>query len=304
MSDRGPQFVSEFWNSILRIFGVRRSLTSGAHPEGNGQAERMNQNLLQYLTCYVNYLQDDWSDLLTYAEFAINNVVNASTGKSPFEVNFGFNPRMDYLNETDGLGVQSVSAWVDNLKLIHFGVEAALRRSSEQMIKFANRKRIDHNFKVGDLVWLGCENLKLKRPCRKLAFRRIGPFKITEFVNSVSARLKLPDNVRIHPVFHVSLLVAYNAPVRGQPTKRPAPIGYDLDGVPVLEVEAILRSRRRRGNLEFLVKWTGYDDLENSWQPLGDVVNAWRLVLDFYRREPGAAKPTRGELSSFQLEGV
>ena len=105
VSDRGPQFVSEFWNSILRIFGVRRSLTSGAHPEGNGQAERMNQNLIQYLTCYVNYLQDDWSDLLTYAEFAINKVVNESTGKSPFEVNFGFNPRMDYLNETDGLGL-------------------------------------------------------------------------------------------------------------------------------------------------------------------------------------------------------
>jgi hypothetical protein len=46
----------------------------------------------------------------------------------------------------------------------------------------------------------------------------------------------------------------------------------------------------------------GYDNLENSWQPLRDVVNAWKLVLDFYSREPGAAKPTKGELASFQLE--
>jgi transposase InsO family protein len=114
VSDRGPQFVSEFLNSILRLFGVRRSLTVGAHPEGNGQSERMNQNLLQYLTCYVNYLQDDWSNLLSYAEFAINNVVNSSTGKSLFEINYGFNPRMNYLNTTDGVKLEPVNSWVIN----------------------------------------------------------------------------------------------------------------------------------------------------------------------------------------------
>lgn len=304
VSDRGPQFVSEFWRTILNLFGVKRSLTSGAHPEGNGQAEKMNQNLLQYLICFVNYLQDDWSSLLSYAEFAINNVVNASTGKSPFEVNYGFNPRMDYLNIEEGVKFESVDSWVGNIKLIQFGVEAALQRSTDEMIKYANRKRIDHKFKVGDLVWLSCENLKLTRPCRKLAFKRMGPFKIIEFVNKVSARLKLPDNVRIHPVFHVSLLVMFKAPMRGQLIKRPMAVEVDADKAPLWEVEAIVRARRRKGILEFLVKWLGYDDLENSWQPLENVVNAWALVRDFYRREPRALKPTRGEVTLFQLEGV
>ena len=243
VSDRGPQFVSEFWNFILRLFGVKRSLTAGAHPEGNGQSERMNQNLLQYLTCYVNYLQDDWSNLLSCAEFAINNAVNSSTGKSPFEINYGFNPRMDYLNTTDGVKLHSVDSWVDNLRLIQFGVEAALRRSTDEMIKYANRKRIDHNFKVGDLVWLSCENLRVTRPCKKLSFKRMGPFKIIKFVNKVCAKLKLPDNVRVHPVFHVSLLVAYKAPMKGQLIKRPMPVTIDSDGVPVLEVEAIVDVR-------------------------------------------------------------
>jgi hypothetical protein len=53
---------------------------------------------------------------------------------------------MDYLNKTDGLSVQSMSSWMDNLKLIHFGVETALRRSSEEMIKYAMRKRINYSF--------------------------------------------------------------------------------------------------------------------------------------------------------------
>ena len=56
-------------------------------------------------------------------------------------------------------------------------------------------------------------------------------------------------------------------------TKRQASISVDPYGVPVLEVEAILKSRRCKGSLEFLVKWMGYDDLENSWQPLCDVVS-------------------------------
>ena len=68
-------------------------------------------------------------------------------------------------------------------------------------------------------------------------------------------------------------------------------MAVDPDGVPVLEVEAILKSRRYKGSLEFLVKWMGYEDLENS-------------VLEFYCREPGALRPTRGEMALFQLEGM
>jgi hypothetical protein len=127
-----------------------------------------------------------WKDIST---------LTLSAGKSPFEVNYGFNPRMDYLNIEEFVKFESVDSWVGNIKLIQFGVEAALQRSTDEMIKYANRKRIDHKFKVGDLVWLSCENLKLTRPCRKLAFKRMGPFKIIEFVNKVSERLKLPDNV-------------------------------------------------------------------------------------------------------------
>jgi hypothetical protein len=81
-------------------------------------------------------------------------------------------------------------------------------------------------------------------------------------------------------------------------------VEVDADKAPLWEVEAIVRARRRKGILEFLVKWLGYDDLENSWQPLENVVNAWALVRDFYRREPRALKPTRGEVTLFQLEGV
>ena len=68
--------------------------TSGYHPEGNGQTERTNQTLEQYLRVYCNYQQDNWASLLPLAEFAYNNAPSAMTGISPFFANKGYHPNL------------------------------------------------------------------------------------------------------------------------------------------------------------------------------------------------------------------
>ena len=304
VSDRGPQFISTFWKTLLNLLHVSISLSSAAHPQTDGQTERMNQNLEQYLRCFVNYLQDDWSQILSYAEFAINNVPNSSTGKSPFEINYGFNPGMDYLSKVEKSEVESVDSWIDNLNLIHLGIEIALNEAARKMTFYANKHRRDHNFKVGDLVWLSTQNLNLKRPSKKLDFRRVGPFKILEFINQVAVRLELPEHVRIHPVFHVSLLAPYKSPQVGQEQHCPAPI--EIDGELEYYAELVLNVRKRKNTTQYLMKWYGYDDTYNSWSDLKDVVNSWQLILEFYSHNPTALRPSRKELSdlSLSLEGV
>jgi len=69
---------------------MRLHFTSGYHPEGDRQTERMNQTLEQYLWIYCNYQQDNWSSLLPLAEFAYNNALNTTTGISPFFANKGY----------------------------------------------------------------------------------------------------------------------------------------------------------------------------------------------------------------------
>ena len=64
--------------------------TSDYHPEGNGQTKCMNQTLEQYLRVYCNYQQDNWSELLSLAEFAYNNALSATTGVFPFFANKGY----------------------------------------------------------------------------------------------------------------------------------------------------------------------------------------------------------------------
>src|SRR5467141_5025140 len=83
-SDRGSEFVSHFFRSLGTALDMWLHFTSGFHPEGDGQTERVDQTLEQYLRVYCNYQQDNWSDLLPLAEFAYNNAPSETTGVSPF----------------------------------------------------------------------------------------------------------------------------------------------------------------------------------------------------------------------------
>ena len=93
-SDRGSEFVSRFFRSLGSALDMKLHYTLGYHPQADGQTERTNQTLEQYLRAYVNYQQDNWSELLPLAEFAYNNAPSATTGVSPFFANKGYHPNL------------------------------------------------------------------------------------------------------------------------------------------------------------------------------------------------------------------
>src|SRR6266436_8933038 len=78
-SDRGSEFISHFFRSLGKLLRMELHFMSGYHLEGDGQMERLNQVLEQYLRAYTNYQQDDWSSLLPLAEFAYNNATHEMT---------------------------------------------------------------------------------------------------------------------------------------------------------------------------------------------------------------------------------
>ena len=80
---------------------MRLHFTSGYHSEGDGQTERTNQTLKQYLHIYCNYQQDNWSKLLPLTEFAYNNAPSATTGVSPFFANKGYHLNITVHPECD-----------------------------------------------------------------------------------------------------------------------------------------------------------------------------------------------------------
>jgi len=78
VSDRGPQFVASFTKELYRLLGIRISSSTAWHPQMDGQTERVNQELDQFLCLFVNKRQDDWYDLLPIAEFQHNNHVHSA----------------------------------------------------------------------------------------------------------------------------------------------------------------------------------------------------------------------------------
>src|SRR3978361_4553 len=89
-SDRGPQFASAFWHRLCARLGIQPRLSTAFHPQTDGQTERINAIMEQYLRAHVNYLQDDWAEWLPFAEFAVNNQASETTAVSPFFANHGY----------------------------------------------------------------------------------------------------------------------------------------------------------------------------------------------------------------------
>jgi hypothetical protein len=148
-------------------------------------------------------------------------------------------------------------------------------------------------YKEGDLVWLEGKNLRINQPTAKLAPRRHGPFKIIQVMSAVNYRLELPTQWSIHPVFHIDLLTPYKETIMHGPNfTRPAP--ELIDGEEEYSVEKILDSRHfgRRRRLQYLVKWEGYPDAENTWVDKDDVF-ADDKVREFKASNPDTATHIR-----------
>ena len=94
ISDRGPQFAVRLTKELNKMLGIETKLSMAYHPEIDGQMERTNQELEQYLRMYINHRQNNWAEWLATVEFAFNNKVHIATKSSLFQVNYRKEPRM------------------------------------------------------------------------------------------------------------------------------------------------------------------------------------------------------------------
>lgn len=278
ISDRGPVFRSKFWISLLSKLKVTSKLSSAFHPETDGQTERVNQCLEQYLRCYINYSQDDWVTYLPIAEFSYNNSMSTSTKQSPFYANYGFHPRMEYNIEPES-SVPAVSSHISILNELMPILKDELKLAQQKMKSYADKSRLEHPFKVGDYVWLLNRNIRSSRPSQKLDHKRLGPFKIIKAINSVTFELELPESYRIANCFHTSLL----EPVSEEYLKnmKPSLQPVIIDSHEEYYVDKILDMKQVDGRTYYLVKWYGYSDSDNTWEPVECLTGCEELLSEF-----------------------
>ena len=304
ISDRGSIFTSTFWSELMKLLNVKLNLSTPYHPQTDGQTERVNQSLELYLRLYCDYFQNDWSKLLTLAEFSYNNISHSSTKFSPFFANYGQHPKTLPIIENPGNSISPYAGkYIKNIEKIHKALVTNISHTNELYAKHYNNKRKEPpEFTVKSKVWIDTRNIRTTRPSKKLDYKKIGPFEIIEKISSHAYKLKLPKDVKIHPVFHVSRLEPY---IRTQIPNRtqPPPMPIIIDGEIEYEVNRILDSRINKKRLEYLVDWKGYDASHRSWEPQSNLKKASSLIHAFHKLYPDKPRPlgtrsSEGELLS------
>ena len=242
----------------------------------------MNQTLECYLRCYINYQQDNWAELLACAEFASNNMTNTSTGVSPNDlvyasswtpaINIDLNkepPESDRfrVNESDVRSMRGAEAALKASTLARKNAEKSMKR-------FYDKRHKDKAYKEGTFVMLNARNIRTIRVKKKLADKFIGPFKILKRIGANAYKLELPVKYgKLHHTFHISLLEEYHLREGCEP---PEPV--DIDGDEEWEVEEILDERKLKGKTQFYVRWKGFSEAYDGWEPERHLEHAQEAV--------------------------
>lgn len=223
------------------------------------------------------------------AEFTYNNTIHASTKYTPFFANYGRHPKFDTFHIQNSTSNPAAKDFATRLFEIHQEIKLHLHEAQQIYKTNADEQRKEPPpFKIGDQVWLIRRHIQSQRPSNKLDYKKIGPFTIIKKINPVAFKLRLPHSMKIHHVFHVSLLEPYYQSMILDRTQVPPP-PIQINGQEEYEVEEILDSKIKHGILYFLVHWRGYDINERTWEPMMNLTNAQDALYDFRRKYPTKA---------------
>ena len=273
----------------------------------------------EILRSYIHPFGDDWDLHLGDAEFAYNNSEQRSTGQTPFYLLHGSHPRtpLDLYNPTATEENPAARNFVELMLQGHQAAKAAIEQAGRRQKEAYDRKRASVPFKAGDWVYLSSDHCKFQGRTDKLTKRFLGPYKIDSFAdNDLAATLRLPAGVRIHPTVHVSRLKKYRGPrhpdgapveeatakdfgVQDDNTEEEDRRGADLEIETVIAWRNVERARppHQVFRQEFLVKWKGREDSDNTWvsrSALGDHKDQADYLKDAgYLDEEAAARKAR-----------
>ena len=252
VSDRGSQWLSSFWTKVFTLCGTRLRFSTAYHPQTDGAAERAIRTVVDAIRCCLDGLHEKWDTRLDAIELAFNSSQHSSTGITPFEAVFGFNPRLpldlghprndtakDFLAQRNSMRLRAADVLV-----------LAVLRQAIQI----DKHRRPMNIKIGDLVWLSTKNLNLAYP-NKFTPKYLGPFAVSHVMSSGNAcKLDLPPSIRVkESTFNVSQLREHvlrpNALGTSAPPQ-PPPAFVDDTGVASFHIEKIVGHELRTSGVQ------------------------------------------------------
>ncbi|PKU75798.1 hypothetical protein MA16_Dca026359 [Dendrobium catenatum] len=287
-SDRDTRFLSHFWRTLWAKLGTSLQFSSAYHPQTDGQTEVVNRSLGNLLRCLAGEKPFQWDLILPQAEFAYNNSVNRTTGKTPFEILYG--QSIPHILDRNGLSLPNkVSAEAletfDHIKSVQQQVLEKLRIANVKYKTAADKHRREVVFKEGDMVMAYFRRQRFPvGTFGKLSRKKFGPFRILRKLGTNAYLLDLPNTVGTSPIFNVSDLSLYegntgdSVDLETLPLSTPSLNQDDL----IEEIVDIKTTKTRHGeHQKFLVKWSNRPLIDCTWI---DAAELQKRNLELYKR--------------------
>ena len=260
-------------------------MSTAFYPQTDGYTERTNAILEQYLQAYVNYQQDNWTELLPLAKFTYNNSKQETIKHTLFFANYGYHPTYESIGHLTPQEYMNLSQLHNTLR------EEITLAQLRQKENYDCHRKPDPNLNLADNVWLNARNIRTTRPSKKLDTKKAGAFTVLAKVVKSSYKLELPPSMKIRSTFHISLLEPYSDnPLTTQGKEPPLPL--ETEDEPEHELDEIVDWRLyRRNQLKYRAKWTGYPpEHDKGWYPASNFENTSIAIERFhqsYSHKPG-----------------
>ncbi|GAU48626.1 hypothetical protein TSUD_405850 [Trifolium subterraneum] len=256
-----------FIKEIVRLHGFPSSIVSD-QDKSDSQTEVVNRCVETYLRCLTGRQPKQWPKWLAWAEYWYNTNYHASLKSTPFEALYGRSPPVLIRGNMNLSAVEEVNKLTTERNVMLREMQEQLLRAQDVMRAQANKHRREVEYQVGDMIYLKIQPYKLRKLAnrinQKLSPRYYGPYEVEQKIGEVAYKLKLPEESRVHPVFHASLLKKAVTP-----NVEPQPLPVCLNEKWRLEPEpeeALDTRRDDLGAVEVLVKWKDLPEFENSWE--------------------------------------
>jgi hypothetical protein len=304
VSDRDPRFVSDFWKPFMQAIGSTLRMSSAAHPETDGMAEKVNDVVGTYLRCFATRFYRDWHTLLALAEYTYNATPQKSLRKVPFEVDLGYVPssKLSLIGAALQPQLSQASAqakagsdFAVHLRSLLSAARDDLEVARDSQRASANAHWRDHKDFVheGDLVLVDVPKdhmtySNVVSASSKLQHRYGGPCRVI-WVQGTAVKLDMGKDLPVHPAFHVSRIRLDTTDVTRDQEPSP-PLRLAKRGDTMEEVHEVVRIRdhaaagTNKKHLQYLVEWKGTPE---SWQPLDSMRKREREVMEEYHLERG-----------------
>ena len=288
ISDRDTKMTSAVWRNFFKTIGCQLTMSYSYHQRFDGQTEVYNRVIEQVLRCYINYNQDNWSQLLPYVLSSINNSVDYGKKLSSNEIYYGrsiMRP-INMLSRSSEV-LPEVGDYfarlADYTALGQDYARVALTAFSSRHFKHKYRA-VDPRLVVGSKVMIDATNLIMpghrNRPSKKLLAKRLGPRTIIKKISDVSFRVDMPRPWRAHCDFHAKNLT-HLPDEYFQGRIQPEP-DYLPNQEPVYEVQRLDARRHHYRKLQYFVVYKEYPVDEGQWRPLRELMDTCPKLVKAY----------------------